>query len=68
MDLLSKGIQDEKKVAEAKRIAKEFRKLVRQCDDAASNKEFAKIIQIYPQTSALLNDFLALLQDVPDEI
>lgn len=68
MELLGGGIQDESKATDAKRIAKEFRKQIRQCDDAASIRDFNKIVEIYPQSAALLTDFLGLLQDVPDEI
>ena len=68
MELLGNGIPDAKKADEARRISKDFRKAVRQCDDAASDKNFAKIIEIYPQTASLLNDYLSLLQDVPDEL
>jgi hypothetical protein len=68
MELLGGGIQDASKATDAKRIAKEFRKQIRQCDAAASSRDFNKIVEIYPQSAALLTDFLGLLQDVPDEI
>ena len=68
MDLLVSGVLDPKKAAEAKAIAKDFRSLIRQCDDAASDGNLKKILEVYPKTSAELKDFLALLQDVPDEI
>lgn len=68
MDLLGRGIMDPAKAESAKTIAKDFRKQIRECDDAASEKNFAKILEIYPTTATELKDFLGLMQDVPDEI
>jgi len=68
LELLSKGILDPTKAETAKSIAKTFRKQIRECDDAASERNFAKILEIYPATAKELSDFLGLLQDVPDEI
>jgi hypothetical protein len=68
MELLGKGIMDPAKAESAKSIAKNFRKQIRECDDAASEKNFAKILEIYPTTATELKDFLGLMQDVPDEI
>ena len=68
LELLSKGILDPTKAETAKSLAKTFRKQIRECDDAASDRNFAKILEIYPSTATELKDFLELLQDVPDEI
>lgn len=68
MELLGNGIPDARKADDARKIAKEFRKEVRLCDDAATDRNFDKILEIYPQTAALINDYLGLLQDVPDEL
>jgi hypothetical protein len=68
MDLLGNSIIDKEKSSRAKEIAKEFRKLVRECDDAASNSNLEKIVELYPKTSGQLKDFFLLLQDVPDEL
>ena len=68
MDLLISGILDPTKASEAKSLAKDFRTLIRQCDNAASDGNLNKIVEVYPKTSNELKDFLALLQDVPDEI
>ena len=68
MELLSKGIIDSTKKESAKSIAKEFIKNIRDCDDAASNGNIAKLVETYPTTATELKDFFALLQDVPDEI
>ena len=68
MDLLSKGIIDPKQAEEARAVGKEFRKLIRACDDAASEGNLDKILELYPKTADLLNKFLVYLQDVPDEL
>jgi len=68
MELLSKGIPEPEKATLAKSLGKEFRLKIRECDDAASKGDLAKIVGIYPSTAKLLNDFLVLLQDVPDEL
>ena len=68
MDLLSRGIIDPAKATEARQIAKEFRKAVRECDDAASKSDLNKIVDLYPTTASLLDKFLSFLQDVPDEL
>lgn len=68
MELLVKGITDPTKAVKAKEIMKDFRNKIRECDDAASNGNVAKIGENYPVTSSELNEFLGLLQDVPDEL
>lgn len=68
MDLLLGSISEPSKAAEAKTLAKEFRTTVRACDDAATNDNLDKIIELYPKTKAQMKDFFALLQDVPDEL
>lgn len=75
MDLLSGSITDSSKAEQAKAIAKSFRAKMRELDDKASaaSTEGDKtikdsIVDAFPQTSAQLNDFLVLLQDVPDEL
>ena len=68
MELLSRGIQDEKLSSEAVAMAKKFRLVIRECDDAASAGDLKKIIELYPQTSELLNKYFSYLQDVPDEV
>jgi hypothetical protein len=68
LELLSGGIQDDTRKKAAITDAKEFRKLIRQCDDAASAGDFNKINKLYPVTAALLNSVLSSMQDVPDEL
>ena len=68
MELLAGGIQDDAMKKTAISNAKEFRRLIRQCDDAASAGDFKKINELYPTTAALLNSVLASMQDVPDEL
>jgi hypothetical protein len=68
MNLLSKSITDPQKNEEAKKVIIEFRKKIRECDDAASDNNISKVLDLYPYTASLLNNFLTLLQDVPDEI
>ena len=68
MELLGQGILDKDKSTQAIAIAKTFRKQIRECDDAASVKNFAKVLEIYPTTAAELKDFIGLMQDIPDEI
>jgi len=68
LELLSGGIQDDTRKKAAISDAKEFRKLIRQCDDAASAGDFNKINELYPVTAALLNSVLSSMQDVPDEL
>ena len=68
MELLGQGILDKDKSTRAIAIAKTFRKQIRECDDAAGNKNFAKVLEIYPTTASELKDFIGLMQDVPDEI
>lgn len=68
MELLTKGIVEEAKVTKAKEIMKDFRAKVRECDDAASAGNLAKIGENYPITSSELSQFLDLLRDVPDEL
>lgn len=62
------GMTDESKVTKAKEIAVDFRKKIRECDDAASNNNFNKIIENYQVTSKEMNDFIDLMNDVPDEL
>lgn len=68
MELLSKSINDPVKQKSAREIAKQFRVEIRECDDAASNGNVAKLIELYPKTSTELKDFFGLMQDIPDEI
>lgn len=68
MELLSKGILNPERAAQAKAIAKDFRQKVRECDDALDDGNVNKILDNYPGTSAELDEFLSLLQDVPDEL
>ena len=68
MEIVSKGIIDPLKEGEALNLAKTFRKQIRECDDAASNRNLQKILDIYPITAQEMKDFFVLLQDVPDEI
>jgi hypothetical protein len=68
MDLLSSGMTDSTKAERGKALAKEFRGLIRQCDDAASDNNLGKIVELHPTTSTQLKDFFALMQDVPDEL
>lgn len=68
MDLVSRGILDKDKAAQAKELAKQFRVEIRECDDALSSGNVQKIIDKYPTSSKKMSDFLALLQDVPDEL
>jgi hypothetical protein len=68
MDFLSRSITDSEKRTQAKEVAKHFRIKVRECDDAASNGNLAKIGENYPVTSGDLSKFFELLSDVPDEI
>ena len=68
MDLLSKGIVDSTKVARAKEIAKDFRAKIRECDDSASNGNLNKIVENYPITSGEIQEFIDLMNDVPDEL
>eukprot|EP00607_Mallomonas_marina_P008146 CAMPEP_0182425110 /NCGR_PEP_ID=MMETSP1167-20130531/11439_1 /TAXON_ID=2988 /ORGANISM="Mallomonas Sp, Strain CCMP3275" /LENGTH=171 /DNA_ID=CAMNT_0024605475 /DNA_START=126 /DNA_END=641 /DNA_ORIENTATION=- len=68
LDLLTQSISDPVKVNQAKSLAKEFRVKIRECDDSATAGSLQKINENYPVTNKLLNDFLVLLQDVPDEL
>lgn len=68
MQLLGTGITDKDKQQQSMEVAKEFRKIIRECDDAASDNNFNKIMELYPRSAELLDSFLALLQDVPDEL
>eukprot|EP01038_Epipyxis_sp_PR26KG_P014936 gene14936-20092_t len=68
MDLLSRSITDQDKAVKARTIAKDFRKQIRACDDAISEKQFNKVIEVYPATEKQLTEYLDLLSDVPDEI
>ena len=68
MELLGQGILDKEKSTQAIAIAKTFRKQIRECDDAAGAKNFAKVLEIYPTTATELKDFIGLMQDIPDEI
>lgn len=68
MELLMRGITDPQKAADAKTIAKDFRKKIRECDDAVGDGNLDKVIELYPTTAKQLTDFLLLLQDVPDEL
>eukprot|EP01031_Cornospumella_fuschlensis_P028975 gene28975-34967_t len=68
MELLSKSITDKGKASQALEIAKQFRKAARECDDATSQRQFDKVLDLYKTSSGLLNNYLSLLQDVPDEL
>jgi hypothetical protein len=68
MELLAKGITDPQKAKQAKELAKSFRTKVRECDDAATKGDIAKIQENYVTTAGQLTTFLELLQDVPDEL
>ena len=68
MDLLLSSINDPTKRAEAKALAKSFRENIRACDDAASDSNVKKILEIYPKSANQLKTFFLLLQDVPDEL
>lgn len=68
MDLLSKSILGSEKVSRAKEIAKDFRSKIRQCDDSASNGDLNKIVEIYPLTNSEIQEFVDLMNDVPDEL
>ena len=68
MEFLSKAITDAEKVKQAKAIAKDFRIKVRECDDAASAGNLAKVGENYPITASELDQFFDLLKDVPDEL
>lgn len=68
MDLLSNTIADKEKATAAKALAKEFRSLVRECDDAASDNNLDKLLENYPKTAKQITNFLDLLSDVPDEL
>ena len=68
MELLSRGIQDSNNAAEAISAAKEFRRLVRDCDDAVSSRDLKKVIELYPKTTELFDKYLGYLQDIPSEL
>lgn len=68
MMLLANGVTDKDKSAQAKEIAKEFRVNIRECDKAATSKDFEVINSMYPKTKQEIADFLDLLRDVPDEL
>ena len=68
MKLLSRGIVDTDKAEHALSIAREFRQTIRKCDDAASDRDFDKILELYPRSAQMLVDYLEALQDVPDEL
>lgn len=68
MELLRRGILDSAKSDRAQVIAKEFRKLVRECDDAASDGNVGKITENFSNVAGLMDEYLSLLQDVPDEL
>jgi hypothetical protein len=59
---------DANKAKEARRVAKEFRSVIRDCDDAASDGNILKIKQVYDESDRLFGQFLEYLNDVPDEI
>lgn len=59
---------DASKVSKAKEIALDFRKKIRECDDAAAAGNFKKVIDNYQITSQEMNDFIDLMNDVPDEL
>jgi hypothetical protein len=68
MDLLSRSINDPKKAEAAKDLAKNFRKQIRELDDAAGNNDLNKLIENYPTTAGEMKEFFELLSDVPDEL
>ena len=68
MELLGKNIPDAEKSKEAIRIGKEFRKNIRDCDDAVSKGDLNKLLELYPITNNQIATFIELLQDVPDEL
>jgi hypothetical protein len=68
MELLSTGILDAGKAEEARDTAKAFRKVVRACDDAATNSDMKKVAELYPESASLMDKYLGFLQDVPDEL
>ena len=68
IERLSKGILDPQKSDRGIAIGKQFRKLIRECDDAVSKGDLNKIIENYPVSNKLLTEFIELLQDVPDEL
>lgn len=65
---LSNGIADSEKQAKARSSAKDLRTLLRECDRAATKRDFDYIIDTYPKTAADLDDFFAQMQDIPDEL
>lgn len=68
MELLSKSIMDKSKATEAVALAKNFRTEMRALDDAASKGNVRAVLDAYPATAKELQDFLDMLNDVPDEI
>lgn len=68
MMFLSNGISDKDNQEKARSYAKDLRTLVRECDRAASKRDFDYIIDTYPKTAADLDDFFAQMQDIPDEL
>lgn len=68
MELLSNSIMDKTKAAEAVALAKNFRAEMRALDDAASKGNVRAVLDAYPATAKELQDFLDMLNDVPDEL
>ncbi|KAJ1431610.1 hypothetical protein B484DRAFT_430215 [Ochromonadaceae sp. CCMP2298] len=68
MELLSTGIMDKDKAQEARDTAKEFRKVVRACDDAATDSNMKKVAELYPESALLMDKYLGFLQDIPADL
>jgi hypothetical protein len=68
MEYLSKSIADKTKASDAINVAKEFRNTVRSAEKAMSDRNFPAVLEFYGQSNNLINQYLADLQDVPDEL
>eukprot|EP01039_Chlorochromonas_danica_P008769 gene8769-9671_t len=68
MILLTRGILDPAKANDAKAIAADFRRTIRQCESAINQRDVAKVMELYSKSATMLDTFLTLLHDVPDEL
>jgi hypothetical protein len=68
MELLAMEISDKQKAAKAILTAKQFRTSVRACDNAVMEQGIDKVLDQFHASAVLLNDFLELLQDVPQDL
>ena len=67
MTFLAKGF-DAGKRSEATSIIKEFQEKIKAADEPAGNRDWQAFADSRGKISTLLSNYLALFQDVPDEI